>query len=188
MPPAPAAPAVSGGAKAAGYKPSSYGGGDPTFGPPTKADQAALKRRARQSDAAQRQHYESEDARADGAGGRSPGRGGATGPGAGSPRQARPTNLMRGRSVVAGGSAAEEGAGVLLGLVLYALLLSYVRYGPDGVRGWVAAKFLNKPYGPAVASAPPPISQGLQLPPSHTATPVTPPTSYPSPTTIPVAR
>lgn len=38
-----------------------------------------------------------------------------------------------------------DGTGFALGLVLYALGLNYIRYGPPGVRGWLAAKFLNKP-------------------------------------------
>lgn len=35
--------------------------------------------------------------------------------------------------------------GFLAGLVGYALFLSYIRYGPGGPKGWVEAKFINKP-------------------------------------------
>lgn len=39
-----------------------------------------------------------------------------------------------------------DGAGFLLGVVLYALALNYVQGGPGQARGWLSAKFLNKPY------------------------------------------
>lgn len=39
-------------------------------------------------------------------------------------------------------------AGVILGLAGYAIIINYVRYGWPGVRGWFAAKFLNKPFNP----------------------------------------
>lgn len=38
-----------------------------------------------------------------------------------------------------------DSAGFALGMVLYALTVSYIRYGKAGPRGWMAAKFLNKP-------------------------------------------
>lgn len=37
-----------------------------------------------------------------------------------------------------------QGASFLLGLVGYALVLSYALYGWPGVTGWLSAKFLNK--------------------------------------------
>jgi hypothetical protein len=40
--------------------------------------------------------------------------------------------------------AADMG-GFAFGLVLYALAVSYIRYGAKGPPGWLAAKFLNKP-------------------------------------------
>ena len=36
--------------------------------------------------------------------------------------------------------------GFLAGLLAYALVLNYLRGGPEGVKGWVGAKFLNRPY------------------------------------------
>lgn len=39
----------------------------------------------------------------------------------------------------------KDWAGFALGLVLHALVVSYIRYGKDGPKGWLAAKFLNKP-------------------------------------------
>jgi hypothetical protein len=57
--------------------------------------------------------------------------------------------------------AVNDGAGFLLGLVGYALLLNYLRGGLPAVRGWFAAKFLNIPYtgelgdlAPAAPAAP----------------------------------
>lgn len=35
--------------------------------------------------------------------------------------------------------------GFALGLVLHALVVSYIRYGKAGPKGWLSAKFLNKP-------------------------------------------
>jgi hypothetical protein len=35
--------------------------------------------------------------------------------------------------------------GFALGLVLYALTVSFIRYGAKGPTGWLSAKFLNKP-------------------------------------------
>jgi hypothetical protein len=32
------------------------------------------------------------------------------------------------------------------GIVLYAVVITYLRYGPEGVKGWLGAKLLNKPY------------------------------------------
>lgn len=40
----------------------------------------------------------------------------------------------------------EDGAGLLLGVFAWALILNFVRGGPAQARGWLAAKFLNKPY------------------------------------------
>jgi hypothetical protein len=39
-----------------------------------------------------------------------------------------------------------NGAGFLLGLVGYALLVNFMRGGMPQVKGWIGAKFLNKPY------------------------------------------
>lgn len=44
------------------------------------------------------------------------------------------------------GGIVEEGAGFVFGMLLYALVLAYLRGGPDAVKGWLQAKFLNEPY------------------------------------------
>lgn len=43
---------------------------------------------------------------------------------------------------------ASDGAGFLGGLLLYVLALNYLRYGKDGVKGWLGAKFVNRPFYP----------------------------------------
>lgn len=43
-------------------------------------------------------------------------------------------------------STGGNGAGVLLGMLGYAVLVNFLHGGPAQVRGWMAAKFLNKPY------------------------------------------
>ena len=52
-----------------------------------------------------------------------------------------------------------DGSGFLLGLFVYALGLAYLRYGAAGVKGWLAAKFLNNPPATLVSTTPP--SNGL---------------------------
>lgn len=52
--------------------------------------------------------------------------------------------------------AINDGAGFLLGLIGYALFINFLRGGPEQVRGWLSAKFLNRPYGQAPS--------GLHLP------------------------
>lgn len=54
----------------------------------------------------------------------------------------------------------DDGAGFLLGLIGYALVLAYLRNGPAGVKGWMRAKFLNEPTAaskakPRASTAPP---------------------------------
>lgn len=41
-----------------------------------------------------------------------------------------------------------EAGGAALGLLAWALAVNYLRYGPAGVKGWVAAKFGNRPFTP----------------------------------------
>lgn len=36
--------------------------------------------------------------------------------------------------------------GLLTGLALYVVVSTYIRYGPDGWKGWLRAKFLNQPW------------------------------------------
>lgn len=43
--------------------------------------------------------------------------------------------------------SAKDTSGFLFGLVLYAVALSGIKYGVDGPKGWLSAKFLNKPMG-----------------------------------------
>lgn len=43
--------------------------------------------------------------------------------------------------------SARDASGFLFGLVLYAIALSGIKYGVDGPKGWLSAKFLNKPMG-----------------------------------------
>lgn len=57
------------------------------------------------------------------------------------------------RLVAGAGGAVEQGAGFLLGVIAYALALNYLRGGPDAARGWLAAKFLNRPYAAPPAAA-----------------------------------
>lgn len=48
--------------------------------------------------------------------------------------------------------SAADGGGFLLGLMLFALGQSYLRYGAVGVTSWFGAKFLNKPAASVVAA------------------------------------
>lgn len=58
-----------------------------------------------------------------------------------------------GRAAAARPAVVDEGAGFVLGLVAYALLLNYLRGGIPAVRGWLAAKFINRPYhGPGAGT------------------------------------
>lgn len=55
---------------------------------------------------------------------------------------------------------ARDAGGLLAGLLLYTGAIVYIRYGPAGWKGWLSAKFLNKPMqglpsksgGPAVST------------------------------------
>jgi hypothetical protein len=38
-----------------------------------------------------------------------------------------------------------DAGGFLSGLALYTVVVIYIRYGPEGWKGWLAAKFINKP-------------------------------------------
>lgn len=39
----------------------------------------------------------------------------------------------------------QQGAGFLLGMITYALVLAYLDAGWKGVTGWISAKFINRP-------------------------------------------
>lgn len=47
---------------------------------------------------------------------------------------------------------ADSAAGFLLGLALYPLVINYMKGGLPAVKGWFAAKFLNRPYNAAPAA------------------------------------
>ncbi len=131
----------------------------PEFGPPKASDMAETRRRAAAQNRAAKEDYERDQAPKKGGGGASsPGR--AAGARSTStqrtssrrPVQVHPTNILRGKPTTSSGSGVQEGAGFLLGLFLYALFINYLRAGPAGVRGWLAAKFLNKPVGAPTSS------------------------------------
>jgi hypothetical protein len=85
-----------------------------------------------------------------GAAGGGAGRGAAAG-GRGGSRGRRPAGVSPSLTPPSRWSSA-DGAGFLLGLFLYALVLNTIRYGPAGPRAWLAAKFLNKPDTSLVAA------------------------------------
>lgn len=139
--------------------PRSFGGTADVddFGPPTESDNRAMRGRARQNDDMLAEIYEQgqADARAEA-------------------RRNHPSRPARGRKTsgskapspiaplreanAAAPRRANDGAGLVMGAVLYAVMLNYLRGGPDGVRAWFGAKFLNKPaasgYGPLTKEGP----------------------------------
>lgn len=44
-----------------------------------------------------------------------------------------------------GGTAAVHGGSIVVGLMGYALVINYLRYGSAGVKAWLKAKLVNKP-------------------------------------------
>jgi len=46
-----------------------------------------------------------------------------------------------------------QAGGLLAGALLYVAVITYVRYGVDGWKGWLAAKFFNEPMSAADAKA-----------------------------------
>lgn len=46
-----------------------------------------------------------------------------------------------------------DAGGFLTGLALYTVVVIYLRYGPAGWKGWLSAKFLNKPMAPAASAS-----------------------------------
>ncbi len=80
------------------------------------------------------------------------------------------------REVPSGGGAVVsraggDVAGFLLSLIGYALVLNYLEGGPAQVRGWLAAKFLNQPYQPAVTPPSAAASPSSPAPPSTGSAP-----------------
>lgn len=47
-------------------------------------------------------------------------------------------------TLTTGSRAGDDAAGLLAGLVVYALVLSYIRQGPAGPAAWIKAKFVNR--------------------------------------------
>jgi len=45
------------------------------------------------------------------------------------------------------GVSVNDGAGFVLGLLAWVLTMQYIRGGPDGVKAWLRAKFLNQTTG-----------------------------------------
>lgn len=41
--------------------------------------------------------------------------------------------------------SANDASGFAFGLIVYAIALAGIKHGPAGVRGWIAAKFINQP-------------------------------------------
>jgi len=64
------------------------------------------------------------------------------------------------------GAWVEEGSGFLVGMLLWALVLAYFRGGPAEVKGWLAAKFINRPYHGPTAT---PLTPAPPSPPRLTA-------------------
>jgi hypothetical protein len=91
-----------------------------------------------------------------GGGGRGGSRGGKRGSG-GAPAGGGPSAASRFRTMGPGWSAvrptmpttlptrAGDAGGFLTGLALYTVVMIYIRYGADGWKGWLKAKFLNQP-------------------------------------------
>ncbi len=71
-------------------------------------------------------------------------------PGSPGPRAPQPARRLLPR---VGGGVAETGAGLVLGMAAYAMLLAAIEYGPTGPLLWLRAKFLNEPAGPPQSSS-----------------------------------
>lgn len=61
-------------------------------------------------------------------------------------RRDRALSTAAGVPSVRGPGFVNDGAGMILGLILYALALNYLQGGAPQARGWIAAKFINKAY------------------------------------------
>jgi hypothetical protein len=59
---------------------------------------------------------------------------------------------------------ASDAGGFLLGILGYALLYNFLQGGPEQVRGWLASKFLNRPYGQVPEGSEKPASAPRTLP------------------------
>lgn len=69
-------------------------------------------------------------------------------------------------------SAATEGAGIFLALVLYPVLVNFLNGGPKQVAGWIKAKWINVPYqGGAGSKSHAPIATRAPTPSGFNTTP-----------------
>jgi hypothetical protein len=67
---------------------------------------------------------------------------------AGAPASAsRPSSPASARSAPSVAWVPKDAAGFVLGLIGYALFINWVQGGLPQAKGWIAAKFINKPYG-----------------------------------------
>src|SRR2546421_8321563 len=74
--------------------------------------------------------------------------------------RAQPDQRNTWGKALGGGGVASDGAGFVLGLIVYALGLNFIRGGWPAVAGWFGAKFINKPYtGPVSQVTPAPGGQ-----------------------------
>lgn len=105
---------------------------DAKWGKPTKADNARLKR-----DAAQRDQPP---------GGKKPA-------GSGSPPAKGPGPAARALKPVTSKFSGNDLAGGAMGALGYIIVINYLHGGLPQVRGWFAAKFLNRPYKPPAGAA-----------------------------------
>jgi hypothetical protein len=67
----------------------------------------------------------------------------------------KPLSKGRWRPTLRPPTRLRDGGSLLTGALLYTAAITYIRYGPDGWKGWLAAKFLNKPM-----AGPPPSALG----------------------------
>ncbi|MEV4557790.1 hypothetical protein AB0K51_12410 [Kitasatospora sp. NPDC049285] len=76
-----------------------------------------------------------------------PGRAARAGAAVGKGAQASADYLSKGRwrPTLTPPTRARDAGSLLTGLLLYTVAITYIRYGAAGWRGWLSAKFLNKP-------------------------------------------
>lgn len=55
-------------------------------------------------------------------------------------------------SPLTGHTRMQDASGLLTGVLLYTVVIVYVRYGAAGWKGWLSAKFLNKPMSSSAAA------------------------------------
>lgn len=57
------------------------------------------------------------------------------------------------KALTGGPIRAQDAGSLLTGALVYTAIITYIRYGPDGLKGWLAAKFVNRPMaGPPASS------------------------------------